>query len=247
MNLVSIITPLRNAEKFIAFTIESVLAQTHHEWEMLLVDDNSSDTSVQIIQEYMKNDKRIKLIQLKEKHGPGGARNKAIEMANGKYIAFVDADDLWMPHKLEKQLDFMMMHNLAFTYASYQLINEKGEDIGIFYTKDTISYESLLKTCSVGCLTAIYDVEKLGKIYMQHMLKGEDYIVWLQIMKTIKTTKGIIEPLAYYRILDVSASSDKIKAAKAQWYIYRHAEKLSIFKSIYYFMHYAYYGVIKYR
>lgn len=228
-------------------SIESVLVQTHQEWEMLLVDDNSSDDSVQIIQAYMNNDSRIKLIQLKEKHGPGGARNKAIEAAKGNYITFLDADDLWMPHKLKTQLDFMHRHDLAFTYASYKLINEKGDEIGKFHTKETISYEGILKTCSIGCLTAIYNVDKLGKIYMKHMMKGEDYTAWLQIMKTIKTTKGIVEPLAYYRILNVSASSDKIKAAKAQWYVYRQTEKLNIFKSIYYFVHYTYNGFFKYR
>ena len=245
--LISIITPLYNAEKFIASTIESVLAQSYQKWEMIIVDDNSSDTSVDIVDKYIKNDDRIKYIKLNKQHGPGGARNIAIEKAKGQYIAFLDADDLWMPHKLETQLDFMQINNLAFTYSSYGLIDEYGNDIGTFHTKETISYDSMLKTCSVGCLTAIYDVNKLGKIYMPEMFKGEDYAAWLGIIKTIKTTQGILEPLAYYRILGTSASSNKVKALKAQWYIYRKIEKLNIFKSIYYVVHYAYNGFFKYR
>ncbi len=245
--LVSIVTPSHNAEKFISDAIESVLDQTYKDWEMIIVDDSSSDNSTQVIEKYMQKDKRIRLIKSTKRQGPALTRNKAIEVALGKYIAFLDADDMWMPSKLEKQLKFMNDNDLAFTYASYFLMDEEGNDLGLFTTNGEITYDSILKTCSIGCLTAIYDVEKIGKIYMQNIPKGQDYTLWLAIMKRIKKTKGVLEPLAYYRIQNISVSSNKLNAAKVQWNIYRNIEKLSILKSLYYFIHYAYFGIVKYR
>jgi glycosyltransferase involved in cell wall biosynthesis len=244
---VSIITPSYKSERFISQTIESVLAQTYQNWEMIIVDDVSPDNSNKIIEEYIKQDSRIKLIKLEKNSGPAIARNRAIEEAQGRYIAFLDADDLWMPEKLEKQIKFMTDNDLAFTYSSYDLIDEDGNDLGSFVTKEFISYEGMLKTCSVGCLTAIYDTKKLGKVYMPNILKRQDYGLWLKILKEIKTTKGMLEPLATYRILKNSVSSNKIKAAQYQWKIYREVEKLNIFQSVYYFIQYAYHGVMKYK
>ena len=246
-DLVSIITPSYKSERFISQTIESVLAQTYQNWEMIIVDDVSPDDSNEVIEEYCKKDSRIKLIKLEKNSGPAVARNRAIEEAQGRYIAFLDADDLWMPEKLEKQLAFMTEHDLAFTYSSYDLMDEDGNDLGSFVTKASISYEGMLKTCSVGCLTAIYDTEKLGKVYMPLIRKRQDYGLWLKILKEIKTTKGMLEPLATYRILKNSVSSNKIKAAQYQWKIYREVEKLNLFHSVYYFAQYAYHGVMKYK
>jgi len=205
-NLVSIITPSYKSEKFISQTIKSVLAQTYQNWEMIIVDDVSPDNSNEIIEEYSKKDSRIKLIKLEQNSGPAVARNRAIEEASGRYIAFLDADDLWMPQKLEKQLAFMSEHNVAFTYSSYHLMGEEGNDLGSFMTKESISYEGMLRTCSVGCLTAIYDTEKLGKVYMPLIRKRQDYGLWLKILREIETTKGMLEPLATYRILKNSVS-----------------------------------------
>lgn len=245
--LVSIITPSYNAEKYIAKTIESVLKQTYTHWEMLISDDCSIDKTREIILSYVAKDKRIKLIPLSSKHGPGPARNVSIAAAKGDYIAFLDADDLWVPEKLEKQIQFMQKNHLAFSYASYFLIDEDGYQIGHFSTKSKISYASMLKTCSVGCLTAMYDVSKLGKIYMKDIPKGQDYVLWLEIMKNINQTQGILEPLGYYRILSRSVSSNKLNAAKAQWKIYRDIEEIGLVKSCYYLMHYTYHGIMKYR
>ena len=245
--LVSIITPSYNSAKYIAQTIESVLAQTYTSWEMIIVDDCSKDNSIEIIEKYLKNDSRIKLHQLEKNSGAAVARNRAIEEAKGRYIAFLDADDLWKPEKLEKQLPFMHENDLAFSYSSYDLIDEDGNSLGTFSTKESLSYEGMLKTCSVGCLTAIYDTEKLGKVYMPLIRIQQDYGLWLKILKEIKTTKGILEPLGTYRILKNSVSSNKRKAAQHQWKIYREAEKLNLFHSVYYFVQYAYNGVIKYK
>ncbi len=245
--MVSIITPLHNAEKFIAQTIESVLAQTYQEWEMIIVDDLSLDHSTSIVEAYVQKDPRIKLIKQEQKSGPADARNRAIQAAHGRYIAFLDADDQWMPEKLEKQISFMIKHDLAFTYSSYKVINMDNETLTTFVTLPDISYESMLKTCSVGCLTAVYDREKLGKMYMPKLPKRQDYALWLSILKKIGTAKGLLEPLAYYRIGQTSVSSNKINAAAWQWKVYRDVEQLSLTKSIYYFVNYVYFGIKKYR
>ena len=245
--LVSIITPSYKSEKFIAATIKSVLSQTYTDWEMIIVDDVSPDTSNKVIDTYIQKDNRIKLIQLEQNSGPAIARNTAIETAKGRYIAFLDADDLWLPDKLEKQIDFMSKKNLSFTYCSYRLIDEYGNPLGVFQTKKRITYEGMLKTCSIGCLTAIYDTHILGKRYMPDILKRQDYGLWLQLLKEINSTQGIMEPLAVYRILDHSVSSNKFISAQYQWKIYREVEKLNIWKSLYYFVFYTINGIMKYR
>jgi len=245
--LVSIITPSHNASEFISDSIESVLAQTYEDWEMIIVDDLSTDDSVEKIESYCNKDSRIKLIKLQKNSGAGVARNRAIKESKGDMIAFLDADDLWMPQKLEKQLAYMKLHNLAFTYSSYHVIDEENNNLTTFYTKPSVTYDSLLKTCSVGCLTAVYDVNKLGKIYMPDMKRRQDYALWLDIFKRIEYAKGLDEPLASYRVGHTSISSNKFKTALWQWKTYRDIEKLSLAKSIYYFGHYIYYGFRKYR
>ena len=245
-DLVSIIMPSYNSEKFISKTIESVINQTYERWEIIIVDDCSPDNSNQIIEKYCKNDSRIKLIKLEQNSGPAVARNRAIEEAKGRYIAFLDADDLWLPEKLEKQLEFMQKNNMAFTYSGYKLVDEDDNALGVFIPRKELTYEDILKTNDIGCLTAIYDVQKLGKIYMPNILKRQDYGLWLKILKQIGKTKGIVEPLAVYRIRKNSVSSNKLKAAKYQWKIYREVEKLNIFISSYYFIHYIWNGVKKY-
>jgi glycosyltransferase involved in cell wall biosynthesis len=245
--MVSIITPSHNTEKFITKAMDSVLAQSDENWEMIIVDDLSTDSSPALIEAYAQKDPRIKLLRTEQRSGAAGARNRAIEAAQGRYIAFLDADDLWMPHKLEKQLAFMNEHNLVFTYSSYKVFNEEDEVLTTFVTLPEISYESMLKTCSVGCLTAIYDAEKLGKMYLPDLPTKEEYVLWLNIMKKIGRTRGIIEPLAYYRVGETSVSSDKVNAAAWQWKVYRDIEHLGLTKSIYYFANYVYYGLKKYR
>ena len=147
----------------------------------------------------------------------------------------------------DSRINFMRDNDLAFTYSSYGLVGEDNEHLGVFITKDKISYFDMLKTCSVGCLTAIYDTEKIGKQYMPLILKRQDYGLWLKILKLIGETRGILEPLATYRIRKNSVSSNKVKAAKYQWKIYREIEKLSFLKSLYYFAFYAYNGITKYK
>ncbi len=245
--MVSIITPSYNSSKFIAKCIESVLSQTYKNWEMIVVDDRSPDNSNEIIQSYIKKDSRIRLIELEKNSGPAVARNRAIKESKGRYIAFLDSDDVWMEEKLQIQLSFMQENDLALTYSSYNLIDEEDNGLGEFITKERVTYSDLLKTNSIGCLTAIYDTQKIGKIFMPDIRQKQDYGLWLQILKDIKTTKGILEPLAIYRIRKKSVSSNKLKAARYLWKIFRDVEKLNIFKSIYYFCFYIYHGVKKYK
>ena len=245
--MVSVITPAHNIEKYIDKAIESVQAQSYEEWEMIIVDDVSTDATADLVQSYAEKDSRIKLIRSGERKGAAGSRNKAIEKSKGKYIAFLDSDDVWKPEKLRKQLDLMKNNDLAFTYSSYDVIDLEGKQIATFATIPEISYSSMLKTCSVGCLTAIYDQEKLGKMYMPDLPTKEEYVLWLNIMKKIGTTQGITESLAGYRVGQTSVSSDKLNAALWQWKVYRESEKLGLAKSIYYFINYAYHGFKKYN
>jgi len=245
--LVSIITPSYNSEKFISKTIDSVLLQVYKHWEMIIVDDCSSDNSNQIIEKYCIKDSRIKLIKLPKNQGAAIARNKAIEESNGRFIAFLDADDLWYPDKLTIQLEFMTANSLAFTYSSYDLIDEIEEPLGQFLTKENLTYNCLLKTNSIGCLTAIYDTHKLGKLCMPVISKRQDYALWLVILKQINCATGIVKPLATYRIRTKSISSNKMTSAMYQWKIYRNIEKISIIKSAYYFILYTFNGIKKYK
>lgn len=247
MELVSIITPSYKSSIFIADCIESVLDQTYKNWEMIIVDDVSPDNSNEIIEGYCKKDSRIKLIKLEKNSGPAIAKNRAIEEAKGRYIAFLDADDIWYKNKLEKQINFMNEKNLALSYSSYDLMDEENNNLGFFLTKNKVTYNDLLKTNSIGCLTAIYDVEKVGKVLMPNIIKRQDYGLWLKILKKIDYAEGILEPLAKYRIVKNSVSSNKLIAAKYVWKIFREVEKLSFLQSLYYFCWYIYYGLQKYK
>lgn len=246
-NKVSIITPAYNVEHRISETIESVLSQSYTEWEMIIIDDVSNDDTVSIVNDYIKKDQRIKLVKLEKNSGPAVARNTGIELAEGKYIAFLDSDDIWLPEKLEKQIQFMKDSNVLLCYSSYLTIDENSEEISKFnIPKTKVSYKELLKTCIIGNLTAIYDTEQIGKFYMED-IGHEDYTLWLKILKKIDYAYGIEEPLAKYRVSRKSVSGNKMKAATWQWNIYREVEKLNLFQSVYYFVYYAFNGLKKYK
>lgn len=236
---VSIITPMYNAEKFIGKTIESVISQTYENWEMLIVNDNSKDNSYKIAKEYADKDGRIKILNLTENVGVVTGRNELIKMATGEFIAFVDSDDYWEERKLEKQIAFMKQKNISISCTEYTRVTEDEKPINKINIKEEISYEDLLKNNYLGCLTVIYNAEKLGKKYFKERKKNEDYVLWLEIIKETSKIYGLKENLAYYRVLNNSRSSNKIEAAKDRWNIYRKVEKLSLLKSIYYFVNYA--------
>lgn len=246
-DLVSIITPVYNAEKYIEDTINSVLNQNYCNWELFLVDDCSTDNSMIILEEFAKKDNRIKIIQLKENSGAATARNVGIERAKGRYIAFLDSDDIWMSNKLEVQINFMKENDISFSYTNYMKFDEDGTERGIVKIPARVTYNELLKSNIIGCLTAVYDAHKIGKIYMPNIRKRQDYALWLKILRKNIDGYGINKVLAKYRVRENSVSSNKLKAALYQWRIYRQIEKLGLFKSLYYFINYAYYGFKKYK
>lgn len=243
--LVSIITPLYNSSIWVEQAIKSVQNQSYQNWEMLIIDDYSTDNSYTIAQSFAEKDSRIKVVQLNENSGPAIARNMAIESAQGRYIAFLDSDDLWLPEKLEKQIKFMQEMDIAFSFTAYEKINEAGRPFQSFGVPQKISYTGLLKTCFIGCLTAIYDTQKLGKAYMPTNTKREDFATWLTILKKVEYAYGLQEVLAQYRVYGRQTSARKIRMAFENWYLYRHIEKLSLMQSSYYFAHYAVIGLLR--
>lgn len=220
--LVSIITPTYNAEKFITETLKSVQNQTYQNWEMILVDDASTDETVKIISDFAKKDSRIKLFKLEKNSGNGFARNIALEKAVGKYIAYLDADDLWFPNKLEKQIQFLKENNLHFTFSFYDCIDEEGNSLKRRVEAPiNLTYDELFFCNYVGNLTAIYDADYFGKIVIEATQKRQDWRLWLTILKQIQVTKPVPKPLAFYRIRKDSISSSKFKLIKHNFGVYR--------------------------
>ncbi len=246
-DLVSIITPVYNASKYLAGMIESVLAQTYPEWELLLSDDCSTDESMSIASSYSQKDERVKLLASDKNTGPAGCRNRAIRAARGKYIAFLDSDDLWVPDKLDFQIEFMTTGKHYLSFAAYQKIDEQGNRIGNeLYGPRSVSYDQLLNSNVIPCLTAMYDTERLGKYFMED-IGHEDYVYWLKILKRGYIAYGIDKVLAYYRVRKGSVSNNKLKAASFQWAIYRNVVDLSLWKSLYHFSIYSYHGLRKHN
>jgi teichuronic acid biosynthesis glycosyltransferase TuaG len=245
--LVSIITPSFNSLQYIKETIVSIQNQTYTNWELIITDDCSTDGTIEFIKKLSLSDARIKCYQLSKNCGAGVARNNSIRYASGNYIAFCDSDDLWTLDKLEKQLAFLEVNNLSFTCSAYQKIDEDGNKMGIFYPPEKITFNDLLKSCSIGCLTAIYDVSKIGKIYMPDIRRRQDYGLWLKIFKIIGSTEVMsTQVTAYYRIRKDSISRNKIRAALFHYQILREYGEGSFLKSIYYFIIYFTKGLIKF-
>jgi glycosyltransferase involved in cell wall biosynthesis len=246
--LVSIITPCYNSAKYIEDTIRSVINQTYPNWEMILVDDCSVDNSINLINKYSERDHRIKLFKLEMNSGhPSIPRNYGIKMAEGRFIAFLDSDDLWHQDKLKKQIEFMITNTIEFSYSAYEFIAEDGTELGNYVVpKNQLSYYDLLKSCQIGCLTAIYDTKNIGKLYFKtdNLIKGkEDYCYWLDILKLVNTAKGMHTSLAYYRLREGSISSNKVAMARRTWNVYYRIERLGLLKSMYYFTYFIYFWI----
>ena len=247
--LVSIITPMYNGEKFVGETIISVLNQSYSHWEMLVVDDGSKDQGPAIVAEFAKADKRIQLFS-QANAGSGAARNNGIRRAQGQYIALLDADDTWNPDFLEKQLQLMKETGAELVYASHTRIDDQGKEcLKPFLASRTETYHSLLKTCSISCLTGLYDTKTHGKVYLREDLKSlrDDYVYWLEIIKKVKIAYGNKEILANYRMLNNSATAKKSKVIMPQFLVLYKVEKIGLFKSLYYLANWGVYGFLKYR
>ena len=244
--LISVITPCHNAEKWIEQTIQSVLTQTFEDFEIIIADDGSTDKSKNILQSLIKKDNRIKLITLEKCSGTATARNTALKMAQGKYIAFLDADDIWLENKLETQISFMEQGNHALCFTAYEKIDDKGVLVGEIGVPRIVNYQTLLKTNVMGCSTVIYDSHYFGKVEMPLIKKRQDFALWLNLLKKVEFAYGINTPLTQYRIHNNTLSSNKLSAAIFTWVLFRRIEKLPLLSSSYYFCHYAIRGLLRY-
>ena len=246
--LVSIITPAYNAERFIESTMKSVIEQSYKNWEHLIVlDQNSKDQTPHLVKKYSAVDSRVKLITSSLAFGAAANRNIALEQARGEYIAFIDADDLWAPDKLEKQLRFMQQNQHDFSFTGYCRISENAETRGMPQPVPArVSYHELLKNNSIACLTAMFRFAPFKSFRFQN--KGwEDMAFWLQILSQIDYAYSLNEPLAFYRVVRGSRSNNKLFALRLRWDTYRSVQKISFINSLYYFASYALTSLIKYR
>lgn len=246
-DLVSIITPAFNSERTISETIESVLAQTHQEWEMIIVDDCSEDGTRDIVKRFAEKDERIKLVELKMNSGVANARNVAIRKATGRYIAFLDSDDLWEAEKLLKQISFMLKKKCSFSYTAYEIVDAEGNSLKktVFATEKQ-DYKKLLKQNTIGCLTVMIDRVEISNIEMP-LMKHEDFATWLDILKEGYVAYGLNESLGKYRKLDDSVSANKFKTIGWVWKIYREHQNLGYFRSSYYLIHFVTRSALKYK
>ena len=244
--LVSIIIPSYNSGKFIKQCIQSVIAQTYTNWEILIVDDSSRDDSCLAIKELAKQEGRIKFFLLDKNIGAAEARNVAIRKAKGKYIAFLDSDDLWESQKLEKQISFMQKEDIAFSFSTYQPMSADGSKLySIIHAPKIVTYSSYLKNTIIGCLTVVINREKTGDFEMPNIRSSHDMALWLLIMKRGFNAYGLDENLARYRIVSTSNTSSKIKAATDVWKVYREIEKLSFLYSSWCFVNYVFNAIKK--
>lgn len=236
--LVSIIVPVYNAGKYIEETIAMVQAQTYSDWELLLIDDCSKDDSPERIVRCMEqstDSKKIRLIKKPVNEGAAKARNTGIGEAKGRYIAFLDADDVWMPEKLSKELQFMKEKQAAFVFTAYEFGNEKAEPAGkIVHVPETLTYRQALSRTVIFTTTVLFDTVKIPKelLYMP-VVKSEDTATWWKILRNGYTAYGLNKVLAIYRRPPNSLSSNKLEAIRRIWNLYRREEKLNVFYSLY--------------
>ena len=233
--LVSIIVPTYNAACFIRETIDSVLAQTCKNWELLVIDDCSKDETVHIVESYVAKDVRIKLLKTEKASGsPARPRNIGINKACGRYIAFLDSDDYWTPDKLEKQLPLFEDPSVAIAYSYYEKVAEDGTCANrLIKSAARHTYKSLLYGNEIGCLTAVHDTRTAGRSYFQY-IGHEDYALWLSILKKGYTARCVPERLAYYRVRHASVSSNKLRVIPWVWNIYRQQERIPFLPSVFY-------------
>ncbi|TMW72347.1 glycosyltransferase family 2 protein [Alteribacter natronophilus] len=245
--LVSVITPAYNAEKYITSTIESVQLQSFSDWEMIIVDDCSDDQTFSIVQEYAQKDSRIRLIALSENGGAAISRNTAIRASRGRYLAFLDSDDQWLPDKLTRQLEFMRENKEAFTFTAYRVVDEVGNKTGkTIEAPEKVTYRDLLKENMIGCLTVMIDTEQTGPLEMVNIRTRQDYVLWLELCKKGFPPTGINEVYSLYRVTKNSVSSNKVKMVKQNWRVYRDIERLNFARSLWYFSHFVLLKIRKY-
>lgn len=246
MPLVSVIMPCYNMEKFISDSIMSVRNQTYSNWELFIVDDASTDATVAIVKKHCEQDNRIHLIVKPEHSGIADSRNQCLKQAQGQYLAFLDADDVWHPEKLETQLRFMAEKKVGFTYSAYDCIDEMGQPLNkTVKTAGNLNYEAYLHNTIIGCSTVMVNKAMVGEVVVPGFRTSEDTATWLDILKKGFLAYAIDKPLTSYRIRQHSASSNKLKASSDLWRVYRKQEKLPLFKALGCFFSYVFHAIKK--
>ena len=245
-DMVSVIMPAYNSGGYIAGAVKSVLKQSYMNLELIICDDASSDRTIEIADNAASGDSRVTIIKNDINSGVSATRNHAMKKAAGRYIAFLDSDDLWEPDKLKKQLQFMKVNDCALCYASYGFINEDSEPLkkGLAIIRTVADYKSLLKNNFIGMLTVVIDRSKTGDIVFSDK-RHEDLIMWLAFAKKGMLLMGLKQSLASYRISASSLSGNKLKAAAWRWKVYRESEKLNIAVSLWYMAFYITNSILK--
>lgn len=247
--LVSIIVPVYNVEKYICETIDCVRKQTYENWELLLVEDCSRDNTVAVVQEYLDKvkDSRVRLIRQEKNNGAARSRNRGLKEARGRYIAYLDADDLWVPEKLEKELAFMADKQAAFAFTGYEFADENGKGLGkVVRVPETLTYKEALKNTTIFTTTVMFDTEKIDKNFLEMpIIKSEDTALWWKVLRSGYVAYGLDENLVRYRRAGKSLSSNKLEALRRIWNLYRKAEGMSIPSSAYHFCFWAVNAVLR--
>lgn len=247
--LVSIIVPVYNVEKYICETIECVRKQTYGNWELLLVEDCSKDNTVAVILEYLDKvqDGRVRLIRQEKNNGAARSRNRGLREACGRYIAYLDADDLWVPEKLEKELAFMKEKQAAFAFTGYEFADENGQGLGkVVRVPEILTYKEALKNTTIFTTTVMFDTEKIDKNFLEMpIIKSEDTALWWKVLRSGYVAYGLDENLVRYRRAGKSLSSNKLEAMRRIWNLYRKAEGMSIPSSAYHFCYWAVNAVLR--
>ncbi len=246
-NKVSIITPVYNAEKYLPQYFDSIFNQTYNDIEIVLVNDCSSDNSEKIIKDRMKNHKNIIYYCQDKNRGAGAARNKALEIATGQYVAFLDSDDVWYPEKITKQIELMNEKNTPFSYTAIEMIDENGKQIkGKRNLKTICDYNYLLHNTIIATSSAVINREILGDFRMPLRRGGQDYATWLMLLRNGTIAYGINEALVKYRVSSNSLSSNKFKSIKQVWEIQTQDEKIGKVRASYNIIHFVFHALIKY-
>lgn len=245
--LVSVIMPIYNAEKYLAITLDSIFCQDYKDIEIVLVDDGSKDKSAEIIADLKKTHPEI-VYYLQEKNmGAGAARNKALELAKGQYVAFLDSDDVWMPGKISRQIDLMKVKKTPFSYTAIEMMNENGEIIKRKRNiKETCDYKYLLHNTIIATSSVVIDRTMLGDFRMPLRRGGQDYATWLMLLRDGAVAQGINEALVRYRVASGSLSSNKFKSIKQVWEIQTQDEKINKVSAIIHVMCFGFNAFKKY-
>ncbi|NOH84558.1 glycosyltransferase family 2 protein [Vibrio sp. 03-59-1] len=246
--LISIITPSYNCADTLQATADSILSQTHNHWEWLITDDCSDVATQKKLSQLEQSDSRIHVFFSEINGGAAIARNHSLSQASGEFIAFLDSDDLWLPTKLERQIEFMN-DSIDFSFTAYEIINEEGVATGQLVDANQegeFTYQQMLqKQATLGCSTVMLRRCAFQDISMPLLRTGQDYALWLKLLKTGAKASVLAKPFTQYRIMPNSISRNKVKKARRQWQIYRKVEQLSFITSVYCFGFYAWRAVFR--